>query len=266
MTAVPELGRAYAMLPLLGAYAPLTESLDFTATLPVHDRALADTTLDFVTSNLKDDGFCMGGGLVTRYYLAQRAGLVVGRPFHDVDILTASPDSILPSMFDRIALTHFHHPDSDDRHYIAGIDRETGIVIDFFTWLRHLAPEPLRVPWHDTTLPITTLEEECMAKVWEVNRNLLKGVKKSLLKDVILLSGIADWDEVEQLWSRRCRDRIHRALGTFALAQQVIHDNPDLLIHPKPQAPRNVRAGCAECTPDFPLASQAEIDEIVKAR
>lgn len=229
--------------------------------LPPDEQLVADYVLADILPHLKEDEYCVVGSLAMRYQLASKGHEPVERPFYDIDMATASPASVLPSMYDTLALTHFHEPGADGRHYLAGIHRETGVPVDLFTWLRNVSSEVDHAPWQGTTIPVTKPEEDFVAKVWEIDFCLARGVKQGWFDDAVRLAKIVDLDTAEAMWRRRCPDRAETLLGTFATAVQVSYDHPDLVIPSGPISAKPIpkRVGCDGCAPGAHLAKPHEV-------
>ena len=213
--------------------------------------------------HLESEKFVIVGGLAIQFQLKHRAVNYPKRKFNDLDIVLESADVLLPTITDKMLVSHHHIEGSG--HYFALVDPETRTKIDVFNSDFY----PYRYDYanfNGVQLRVQSLEDQLVKTIYDIQRISSEAkVDPKQFNDAELMMGVADINLANENWQKRQIGQYPtNIMDAWRRAKIIRQQHPDwIVISP---FKKDIPGNCPECIddPKFPLADKSEIFSILE--
>lgn len=169
-------------------------------TVPVIEAALRHFT---------PEKWAIVGSLATHYWLVNNERDTLPRRTTELDIVTATQDTIPPCSQSDFVFGHFHKDEEQEGHFAAFVSKKTGLLVQAFAprvktdRMPAYVDVPLR-PGSDITVPVIAPEEQLVASLDEITTRVKTdaafGPHDKFFNAVEALNGVLNKNEVELAW------------------------------------------------------------------
>lgn len=204
------------------------------------------------------------GGVAIAHHAAEQGVAYPKRPLNDLDLIVSDQAGIRLSVTETFRIAHHHHTDAGG-FYFSLVEPNLRASIDVFGGPDTLWPDDSpTVTWNGHTIRISGIEDQLAKTIIDISRiSADKKVDPKQFDDATTLLELADLERAEQYW-RKWRPDDERSLEAASRqAFETAKHHPDWVQKdPFKKPPGYVCPDCVD-TPEFPLTSLSEIDQIL---